>query len=98
MVMLRLFYFVKKACFPTTCRAVFPYLQHSGDVGPESTPWAKEANPSFSQRHYKARYGESFTRQTGCVQAGVRGEPAGLRQLGHHTRPTDAMLCKGHDL
>jgi len=74
---------VKKACFPTTCRVVyFPtctILHHSGGVGQEGKSWAKEANPSFSQRPYKAGYGESFTRQAGCGQTRVRGVSAGLR-------------------
>ena len=47
-------------------------------MGQESEPWAKEANPLFSQRPYKAGYSESFKLETGCGQAGVRGEPASL--------------------
>ena len=62
MMKLNLFFFVKKACPRTTCRAVFCIPPHSGDVGQESQPWAKEANPLFSQRPYKAGYGGSFKR------------------------------------
>jgi hypothetical protein len=62
MMMLNLFFFVKKACPRTTRRAVLCIPPHSGDVGQKSEPRAKEANPLFSQRPYKAGYDESFTR------------------------------------
>jgi hypothetical protein len=62
MMMLTLFLFVKKACPRTTCRADLCIPPHSGDVGQASQPWAKEANPLFSQRPYKAGYDASFQR------------------------------------
>ena len=99
MMMLNLFFFGKESLPPDHLpRRVSAHLPHDGDGGQESEPWAKEANPLFSQRPYKAGYGESFKRSTGCGQARIRGEPASLMQLGHHARPGDAGLCKGTGL
>lgn len=55
MMMLNLFFFIKKAYSEhLPGRFLFAYLPHSGDVIQESEPWAKEANPFFSQRPYKS--------------------------------------------
>ena len=62
MMMLNLFFSGKKTCPRTTCRADLFRPPHSGDVGQESEPWAKEANPLFPQRPYKAVYAASFKR------------------------------------
>ena len=99
MMKLNLLFFVKKACPRTTCRAVFyTYLPHFGDVGQESEPWAKEANPLCSQRPYKAGYGGAFTRETGCGHARGPDEPVSRMEWGHHAWPGDVGVCRriGH--
>lgn len=58
--MLNLLFSEKKTRPGPLAAPCFAQLPHDGDVDRESEPWAKEANPLFSQRPYKAGYGESF--------------------------------------
>ena len=95
MMMLNVIFSGKISCPRTTCRADLCIPPHSGDVGQENEPWAKEANPLFSQRPYKAGYDEFFTPETGCGQAGGRGEPASLMELGHHVWPAMSRYARG---